>query len=214
MRNVFIQQGDRQHLSMYLNRGWCVVSDIQDADLVHFTGGEDVSPSLYGQKRHILTRCSPLRDKKERAVFLRAMQLGIPMVGECRGAQFLNVMSGGALYQHVDGHAGAGTHMMVDVQTGAMFPITSTHHQMMRPSNMGEILGIASESSVYESMDADFVSRYVPDRGEDVEVVYYRHTNALCFQGHPEYMAKATDGQEYFFNLIEEKLYDSPAKEA
>lgn len=35
------------------------------------------------------------------------------MVGICRGAQFLNVMAGGKMIQHVEGHAIHGTHEIV-----------------------------------------------------------------------------------------------------
>jgi len=194
---------------MFTERGWRLSDDMRRCDLVHFTGGSDVSPSLYGQARHHRTSVNPLRDKKEKAVFHEALDRDLPMVGECRGGQFLNVMSGGSMYQHVDGHAEGGSHSMVELATGDMFPVTSTHHQMMMPSSLGEVLAVASESSVYEYMDGGSIRKYIPDRGEDVEVVYYPRTNALCYQGHPEYVGKDHPCQEYFFRLIEEKLYES-----
>lgn len=205
MKSVCIISGDNLHRAMYANNGWDLVSSLREADLVHFTGGADVSPSLYGQDVHPLTSSSGARDMKERALWLEARRLKLPMVGECRGAQFLNVMCGGQMYQHVDGHAcGKDGHMMVDLRTGMLLPVTSTHHQMMWPSDSATILGVASESTVWEYMKDEGVRKYRPTRGEDVEVVYYANHNCLCFQGHPEYVDKDHLCQKYFFDLITE----------
>ena len=42
-----------------------LVSDIQDADLVVFTGGEDIDPALYGKYPHKQTWFNRDRDKTE-----------------------------------------------------------------------------------------------------------------------------------------------------
>ena len=111
-RNVYIVSGSSAYINMYVNNGWAVVSDMRDADLVHFTGGEDVTPVLYGQHPHPRTYNSEARDQAEMKVYLQALGLDIPMVGECRGGQFLNVMCGGEMYQHVNAQANRSRHMM------------------------------------------------------------------------------------------------------
>jgi len=202
MLRVHVVNGSGLHRRMYLQNGYSMAESLYSADLVHFTGGADVSPALYGQAVHPMTSPIPDRDKADVAAYEMAIRLGLSMVGECRGAQFLNVMSGGSMYQDVDGHT-TGQHMMVDVRSGAMFPVTSTHHQMMHPSRDGQVLGVASESTVYEYM-SDGIQKYIPKRGEDVEVVHYRSTKCLCFQGHPEYVGKEDACQKYFFELLQE----------
>lgn len=65
-----------------------------------FTGGHDVSPALYGEKALPLCgeRC-PERDAMEKTLFDFAAERDKPMLGICRGLQFLNVALGGSLYQ-------------------------------------------------------------------------------------------------------------------
>lgn len=205
-RRVHIINGNYQYSRMFVSNGWELVDTIDDADLVQFTGGEDVTPEYYGEVRHPTTGSNSFRDSEEAVDFRTCLRLGKPMAGICRGGQFLNVMSGGRMYQHVDRHAIGGTHVAVDTRTGVMYPVTSTHHQMMRPGVKGEVLGVASESTFYEHMGDGGIVRVHPDRGEDVEAVYYRHTNSLCYQPHPEYLQKGSPCQEWYFSLIEEKL--------
>lgn len=203
MKNVFIVNSNAQYDMMYLRNGFKVVEDIDDADFLQFTGGEDVTPSLYGEETHPRTHCSSARDAYEERIWEAAIERGIPMVGICRGGQFLNVMAGGRMKQHVDGHAIGGEHLMVDVSSGEMISVTSTHHQMMLPSEAGEVIAVASESTYWE--DGDQV-RHASDRGDDCEVVWYPETKSLCFQPHPEYVAKSHECQMYFFELVNELI--------
>lgn len=60
------------------------VRNIEDAQIVFFTGGADVSPSLYGCKKHPSVWDSPSRDAQEVRMFnkMRPDQLAF---GTCRG---------------------------------------------------------------------------------------------------------------------------------
>ena len=65
-----------------------------------FTGGQDVASELYGeQPLEGLTVDCPKRDGMEALVLEQAMALKKPLLGICRGMQFINVMLGGTLYQ-------------------------------------------------------------------------------------------------------------------
>ena len=64
------------------------------------TGGHDVSPEFYGQQR--LPECGatcPRRDRMEAAVLRLAMERDKPVLGICRGIQFVNAALGGTLWQ-------------------------------------------------------------------------------------------------------------------
>ena len=64
------------------------------------TGGHDVSPEFYGGER--LPACGatcPERDAMEACVLRRAMALDKPVLGICRGIQFVNAALGGTLWQ-------------------------------------------------------------------------------------------------------------------
>ncbi len=189
-------RGTCSYAKMFLKMGWEIVHVLAEADLVQFTGGEDVSPELYGAKKHPTTYNNPVRDEFEKLIFEQCIKLQVPMAGICRGGQFLNVMSGGAMWQDVDGHAIYGTHSAIDQDTGQVVEVTSTHHQMMRPSDGAKILALASESTFRENVFC--LHAYFED---DVEACYYPNTNALCFQPHAEF-AGADSTREYYFELI------------
>ena len=71
------------------------------------TGGQDVSPALYGEeKRYNFITTYPLRDKLETIVLDRAIELDLPLLGICRGLQFMNAALGGTLYQDIPSEFG------------------------------------------------------------------------------------------------------------
>jgi putative glutamine amidotransferase len=65
-----------------------------------FTGGQDVAPELYGTKDTTGTVVpSPERDKLETLLLTKALQADKPILGICRGLQFINAFLGGSLWQ-------------------------------------------------------------------------------------------------------------------
>ena len=65
-----------------------------------FTGGQDVSPELYGMKDATGTIvASAERDKLETLLLSRALQADKAVLGICRGLQFINAFLGGTLWQ-------------------------------------------------------------------------------------------------------------------
>lgn len=210
MNKVYIINGGVAYTLLFKNLlNMEVVGELESADLVCFTGGEDVSPFLYGDYQHDQTWNSPERDAYEGRIYSYCREHGIPMVGICRGGQFLNVMSGGRMYQHVTGHTQS--HYLVDKETGHEVYVSSTHHQMMLPGKNGIIIA--------ESYDVDshrqWYDGHVPQddfSDEGIEVVFYPDTKCLCFQPHPEFASYGHDAvkyrpmAEYFQGLVESRL--------
>lgn len=65
-----------------------------------FTGGQDVAPEIYGETvKFDNVGCCKKRDALERALLEKALQQDKPILGVCRGVQFLNAALGGTLYQ-------------------------------------------------------------------------------------------------------------------
>ena len=65
-----------------------------------FTGGQDVSPALYGETpKPTCGEVYPARDRMEQALLHLALERDLPVLGICRGIQFLNAVLGGTLYQ-------------------------------------------------------------------------------------------------------------------
>lgn len=190
---------------LLLTGEWELTQEIKNADLVIFTGGEDVSPHFYGENPGKYTNNNYHRDKEEEIIFALCVSNSIPMVGICRGAQFLCVMSGGKLVQHVSGHGVMHGH---DIKTydGKEFNVTSTHHQMMLPYGHCDfkLLGWADHlSKMYLNGDNEELP---PPSGPEAEVVYFPTTNVLCFQYHPEYMNPQSDAVKYFLETTAKYL--------
>ena len=64
------------------------------------TGGHDIDPALYGEERN--KNCGEpcrMRDMIEPWIYERAVLEDKPVLGICRGIQFINVAEGGTLYQ-------------------------------------------------------------------------------------------------------------------
>ncbi len=199
---VFIVDTNFQYDEMFEQYLWKMANSVQEADLVQFTGGEDVSPELYNQEKHPTTFNNPFRDKHEHLVFNLALRLNKPMAGICRGGQFLNVMCGGEMYQDVDNHCRS--HQAFDTRTNEKVLVTSTHHQMMIPGPEAQIILTAKESMKKVKCGAPdsrttYLFRY---DGKDTEAVFYPAFRSFCFQPHPEF-EPATLGRVYMNYLAE-----------
>ena len=202
------------------------LKDNEDADLVCFTGGADVTPFLYGEKPvaiddKVKTIFDVERDLHEIKVWHAFADK--PKVGICRGAQFLNVMSGGRLWQHVTKHLGNHEIKYVKeyikkgkenrrVPVYETLEVTSTHHQQMRPGEHADVIGLCGlADKKYDEKKA--VSFPEPEKYElDPEIIYYWHTTSICFQPHPEYVGAGHPCRELFFKLINDYLI--PQKKA
>jgi gamma-glutamyl-gamma-aminobutyrate hydrolase PuuD len=207
LKNVFIISGNEEYDNLFLLNNWAITLSIDDADLIVFTGGSDVSSHLYNSLSHPKTFCDISRDRFEKTIFERCISDKKPMVGICRGGQFLNVMNGGAMWQHVTNHTCS--HTIIDTATGLEVYVTSTHHQMMRPNNDATVIAIAHQKGIKEEVDKNnAIITHLPKSDQpDVEVVLYKNTKSLCFQPHPEYYGHNSDGmRKYFFDLISQLL--------
>ena len=94
-------------------------------DGVCLSGGPDLDPQAYGERRH--ERTGPVEshlDEFELALARAADEDGLPILAICRGMQVLNVARGGTLHQHLpDLQAG-------DIEHRQSSPGTQTTHQV------------------------------------------------------------------------------------
>jgi anthranilate/para-aminobenzoate synthase component II len=181
-------------------------------DLVLFTGGEDVDPKYYNQKPGKHTSYNVNRDAVEAKMF-KSVPANFPKLGICRGAQFLTVMSGGSLIQHVENHGIGGTHdiTMTHLYGGKRIAMTSTHHQMMNPFRMREdkdyILCAHSTnflSPVY--LNGSDTNIKIDETFLEPEIVFYPIHNSLAIQGHPESRVMTAEDQLFILNYIDKIL--------
>lgn len=87
-------------------RGSNVAEALRDVDAVIFTGGEDISPSLLSdpQDWHRIVEeidYNASRDVSDFLVMSYCLDNDIPLMGFCRGAQMLGVVSGATIIQDI-----------------------------------------------------------------------------------------------------------------
>jgi gamma-glutamyl-gamma-aminobutyrate hydrolase PuuD len=180
-----------------------------EADVIVFNGGADIASSIYGEPSigWGIPDHPSRRDLDEISVFQQTKGSYHLLLGICRGAQLLNCLNGGSLWQDVNNHHHS--HRMTDVRTGKEYRTTSTHHQMMIPKmDECELIAVSSESTVKRNAQGMF--NFHPDKhmgtdGKDVEIVWYPMTNSLCIQGHPEYVP-GTEFAHYCLDLMDHYL--------
>lgn len=128
-----------------------------------------------------------------------AMKRGIPILGICRGAQLMCVLSGGKLMQHIEDHSRG--HDIVIKEDGSVIHATSSHHQMMLPPQEAEILAVATKPTKGMNQFNGYVNiQEVP------EVVYFPNTNCLGVQPHPEWQSPGEPFVKYLGKIMKEKL--------
>lgn len=219
MTKIFIEGTEPNHDTLFKKYGWEIVNSPKQADVVLFTGGEDVNPTLYHHDKHRSTHFNEHRDEVCLELFSHCVMNEKPMIGVCRGAQFLNVMNGGSMWQDVNNHGLADTHTVLVTREDNLlvekYKCSSTHHQLMIPNHgTVTILGVAEQQSVG--------TRWIPNASynfstvqsgyfltekilKEYEVLWYEDTYSLCFQPHPEYFSDLKhDCPKLYFELIEE----------
>lgn len=178
-------------------------------------GGQDISPAIYKQKANVRTGAPDHlteRDKLEVALANRAMELGVPIVGICRGAQLMCALTGGSLVQHVDGHAGR-DHVIL-TKDGKRIACPSLHHQMMHPWPLEE--GKDFEKIAWMEEPRSKVYLGEPEEGDggegrsltipyEPEVLWFPATKSLCIQSHPEFISSVDHPfVQYTLKLVKE----------
>ena len=179
-------------------------SDAKDQriDLVSFMGGVDINPKLYGEAPVSETQApNNHRDTFEIAMYHKYKT--VPKVGICRGAQLLNVLNGGKLYQHVNNHNGA-DHEVIDIY-GNTIRVSSVHHQMMIPSANSQLIAWAKPRATFRK------NQHGIDQpsDKDPEILFIPEDKALLFQGHPEFGPDQCT--RYFFHLIDTLIWKDAA---
>lgn len=160
------------------------VDNMREADLVVFTGGEDINPEIYGKKAHPSTYFNTRRDKYELDALAAAKEMKKPIVGICRGAQLLCAAVGGILVQN---QRHPWIHPM-KTEHGEILT-NSMHHQRAYPWGdkhlKFELLGWADPGYSPFSQGEGWKDN-MDDGRPEAEVVLYPEIKALAIQGHPE----------------------------
>lgn len=168
-------------------------------------GGEDISPSFYGEKPNYFCVAGPFpseRDKLERDMYLRAIELNIPVVGICRGAQLACSLNGGKLAQHVLNHNSGGH--PITLKNGETIATNSLHHQMMITDGTDhELLGWCDPPRSTEYLGENERKLSIDS---EPEIVWFNQTKTLAIQGHPEWLPFHHPLVQFMLQTLKEKL--------
>jgi putative glutamine amidotransferase len=124
-------------------------------------GGADINPQFYGERATFTAGVDQDRDAVEWVLIRKALTLGIPIMGICRGHQMLTVATGGALYQDLRGDSVSKRHSMyhklVDIKRPfgkwiAADRVNSLHHQAVKRVPDGFTVMAKSEDNVIEAI--------------------------------------------------------------
>lgn len=181
-------------------------SYIQRLDGLILTGGQDVSPNLYGQTPHEKTDAGHLeRDQFEIALINASIHHKKPLLGICRGMQLYNVALGGTLYQDHDINPQSTlTHVQKNSHTHE-----STHAvTFSQSSRLFNVLGpnISVNSYHHQSLDQLADALTVVGRAEDglIEACEHHTLPHYLVQWHPEWMyAYDTASSQLFYHFIQ-----------
>lgn len=138
-------------------------------DMLLFCGGEDFAPARYGETNHAkLGKVNLRRDDWEFAIADEAIRRRMPLLGICRGCQFLNIRFGGTLWQDLPSERdGAKIHRLkgeheITVKSGtclsklvgaASTSVNSRHHQAVKNLAKGFRISAVSPDGVVESIE-------------------------------------------------------------
>lgn len=163
---------------------------LQDFDGLVLCGGDDIDPALYNESPHPETgEAYEPRDSQEILLAKRALALGLPIFGVCRGLQIINTVFGGSLYQdlpsqfnseinhHMDKPYDREAHRVSLSEGGLMqellgqdeIGVNSCHHQGIKVLAAGLKCEAAAPDGLCEAVSA-------PD-----------HPYLLAVQWHPEF---------------------------
>jgi putative glutamine amidotransferase len=127
------------------------------------TGGSDIDPALYGEAEHPeVYGIDTLRDTAELYALAMAEDLGIPVLGICRGSQIMCASQGGKLTQHITGHRG-GEHTVYAARDARTFrrainsremEVVSLHHQCIRRPGRGMRIAAVAADGTPEAIES------------------------------------------------------------
>lgn len=141
---------------------------VEICDGILLTGGQDVSPEIYGEEK--MPQCGEIsieRDEMERVLLEEAIEKDKAVLGICRGIQFMNAILGGSLYQDLP------------IQK----PSPLEHHQTPPYDKPVHEVIIEKNSPVYELLKV-----------ERLQVNSYHHQGVKKVSEKLKVMAKSTDG--------------------
>ena len=171
------------------------------------TGGQDVSPALYGAAPSPLCGAPcPERDAMDAYILKEAIRLDRSVLGICRGIQLMNAALGGTLYQDIPAeHPGGPEHHM-----RPPYDRTAHYVDILKDTPLYDALGTErlGVNSYHHQAVRQIGSGLVPMAWSDdglVEALYAPSRHFLwAVQWHPEFMYREDKNARLLFSALAE----------
>ena len=174
---------------------------VEMIDKLILTGGQNVHPQFYGEKKTIESDDYNLvRDEFELALLKEALRQNKPIMAICRGVQLVNVAFGGTLHQEIEGH-----------WQGLPFG-TSHSIETVEGSVVAQLFGKESQvNSVHRQSIKDLAPNFrvtaVDPRDQTVEAIESIDEHRIIgLQWHPEFLVNEEDGNLELFEYLLNEL--------
>ncbi|MEJ2883223.1 gamma-glutamyl-gamma-aminobutyrate hydrolase family protein [Pedobacter sp. GR22-6] len=147
------------------------------------TGGVDVLPAISGaadQYPNMPAEFLPERDEFERAFYLYSQEQRLPLLGICRGMQYINILEGGKLLDDLGVANAAHRRLVQDKQHGISLEpgtllqeitglrsgsVNSAHHQAVDPGLLADSLMISAWSESQDRIAEAIEFKHKAQRG-------------------------------------------------
>ena len=171
---------------------------VRSCDGLLLPGGDDIDPSRYGQVRS--EKCgvsSQLRDEAEWRMLEAFLPTGKPILGICRGIQFMNVYFGGTLHQDIPNH--------FDFKSRAK----GCHNVNLIPGT--KIAGLLNSPTIFvnslhhqaaDTIAPDLIVSAVSEDGTVEALEHSQHPFCIGFQWHPEHLSWNRKDQQALFDTF------------
>lgn len=168
------------------------------------TGGVDVDPRRYGEKRQPGTdRPHNERDEHELGLLRQALERDIPVLCVCRGHQLLNVALGGSLLQDIQGNG----HKWLEDSTSNWHEVTLDNCRGRLTGIYGSGASLRVNSRHHQGVTADRLAQPLTAVAHSVdgfvEAVEARdHGWVMGVQWHPERAEMKPDADPLFAAFV------------
>lgn len=148
-----------------------------NADFLVLTGGGNIHNE------------QPQRDKTEEKLYIEALNQNKPIIGICRGMQYINILLGGKLTKNAnltqERKNGSDHSVLINDK---LYAVNNYHNDVIFKKDLASKLNILAE-------DTD---------NNTIEAFYSNELKILGIQWHPERKFSNTDGKEYSKQLIKD----------
>ena len=163
--------------------------------------GDDISPTLYEGEMVAEATLDPDRDALEQRLVRQSLDLGKPILGICRGAQMLNVASGGSLHQRAYDHYANSRHYRTILPRKDVAVLDGTGLASIAGTAPMRVNALHSQAVDRLGTDLRIVAR---DGGGMIQAIERdRAPFALGVQWHPEHLVYAHRQRALFRTLVD-----------